>query len=294
MLKQTKNKITNYHIDNDICAPCQLKENKNKKFKSCYSKESLLKIAKTWNKNNSNNKILLSPTEQTREKLWNHIQTKFSKTCKNNEFCWKQQDFVKKLKDIDIDMYTFKPTMPSEWLKNKNTWLNTYDIYYVMKQYEKAHPDFVFLGPVPSDCPVGIHCELSKIDLMRMKKEGVHKIGIIYNTDISTRDGEHWIAVYIDNKKNEINYYDSYASLPIKLIHKFIERIVKQYQKNKINPTIIYNDRRHQYGHSECGMYSMNFILERLHGASMYKIANMKIPDQKMTYLRQLLYNKTI
>ena len=53
-----KNNITNYIIDKDNCAPCQLKENqKSKKFKSCYSKDSLLKIASMWNKNNSKNKI---------------------------------------------------------------------------------------------------------------------------------------------------------------------------------------------------------------------------------------------
>ena len=77
-------------------------------------------------------------------------------------------------------MYTSKPNYPKEWIKNENTWLNTYDIYYVMKQYEKANKDFVFLGPIPADCPTKIHCELSNFDLMKMKKNGITKIGIIY------------------------------------------------------------------------------------------------------------------
>jgi hypothetical protein len=34
----------------------------------------------------------------------------------------------------------------------------------------------------------------------------------------------------------------------------------------------------------------MNFILERLHGKTMYEISKMKIPDEKMNYLRKLLY----
>ena len=38
-------------------------------------------------------------------------------------------------------------------------------------------------------------------------------------------------------------------------------------------------------------MYSMNFILERLHGKTMYEVSKMKIPDEKMVYLRSLLYN---
>jgi len=55
---------------------------------------------------------------------------------------------------------------------------------------------------------------------------------------------------------------------------------------------IIYNNKRHQYGNSECGVYSMNFILERLHGATMYDISNVAIPDSEMNHLRSLLYNK--
>lgn len=280
----------NYIIDKDNCAPCQIKENKkNRLFKSCYSKDSLVKISKVWNKINS--KSLINIEKQSKKKLWDQIQKKLSSACSDDEYCWKKQDFIKKLKDIDIEMYTFKPNYPKEWIKNKNTWLNTYDIYYVMKQYEKANDDFIFLGPIPSDCPTKIQCELTNLDLMKMKKNNINKIGIIYNLDVSTGPGTHWVAVYIDNKKNEVNYYDSYGSIPIDHIDKFIQKLSNTYATNKYNPTIIYNDKRHQFGGSECGMYSMNFILERLHGTTMYDISKMEIPDAQMNYLRKLLYN---
>jgi hypothetical protein len=58
-----------------------------------------------------------------------------------------------------------------------------------MKQYEKANEDFIFLGPIPSDCPTKIQCELTNIDLMKLKKNGINKIGIIYNLDTSNQDG---------------------------------------------------------------------------------------------------------
>jgi hypothetical protein len=289
--KITKNKSkieSNYLIDKNDCAPCQAKENKsNKKFKSCYSKDSLIKIAQTWNQNNSN-KIIYE--NKSKKSIWDQIQKNLQSSCNRDEKCWKKQEFIKKMKNVEIEMYTFKPKYPNEWLKDKYTWLNTYDIYYVMKQYEKANDDFVFLGPIPSDCPVKINCELSKLDIMKMKKNGINKIGIIYNLDVSTGPGTHWTGLYIDNKKNEINYYDSYGSKPTPLISKFIKKIVDIYQNNNIKPTVIYNDTRHQYAGSECGMYSMNFVLERLHGTSMYDISKMKIPDEKMNYLRKLLY----
>jgi len=41
-------------------------------------------------------------------------------------------------------------------------------------------------------------------------------------------------------------------------------------------------------------MFSMNFILERLHGTTMYEISKMSIPDAKMNHLRKFLYNTKI
>ena len=268
------------------CAPCQDKTKTKTKFKTCYSIESLIKIANIWNENNKDKYIKID--KQSKRQIWKKIQKNLNMVCSKNEYCWKKQNFIKKIKDIEIEMFTFKPDYPEEWFKNEKTWLNTYDIYYVMKQYEKTYNDFIFLGPVPSDCPTQIHCELTKLDLIELKKKKINKIGIIYNLDKSSGNGTHWVALYIDNKNDEINYYDSYGTIPIKLIHNFIKNIAIKH-----NLKIIYNDKRHQYGNSECGVYSMNFILERLHGKTMYDISNMKIPDSHMNYLRKLLYNKS-
>lgn len=292
--------IFKYNIDNGNCAPCRLKDNKldskkykNKKFKTCYSKDSLIKIANEWNKNNKHEKQI-KINNQSKKQLWESIQKKFNSDCGNDDYCWKKQNFIKKLRDTEIELYTFKPNYPRSWLKNKYTWLNTYDIYYVMKQYEKANEDFIFLGPIPSDCPTKIQCELTNIDLIKLKKNGINKIGIIYNLDMSHQPGSHWIGMYIDNKNNEINIYDSQIGIGNNLIRQFIEKLVKKYREHNIEPTVIYNDKRHQFGGSECGVYSMNFILERLHGTTMYEISKMKIPDEKMNYLRKLLFNTSI
>jgi hypothetical protein len=287
----------NYYIDKESCAPCQLnkKNGNNKKFKSCYSLESLLNIAKAWNNHIKSNKTksseLININTKSRIQLWKDIQNRLKNTCNNNELCWKRQDFIKRLKDVEIELYTFKPSYPKEWIHNKYSWLSTYDIYYVMKQYDRLYDDFVFFGPIPADCPVDIHCELSKFDIEKMKKSGIHKIGIIYNLDKSNQGGSHWVAIYIDNKHNEINYYDSYGSLPTPLINKFIKKVVEQYQKLKITPVVIFNDKRHQFKHSECGIYSMNFILGRVNGATMYDISSSSIPDENMINLRKLFYN---
>ena len=280
-----------FKVDSGICAPCAIKNKSKAKFKTCYSKESLIKIANIWNKHNSSDTKMIDTKNKSIKVIWDQIHKKFSAKCKKNEACWKRDPLIKKMRDPEITMYTFKPDFPKVWKKNKYTWLNTYDIYYVMKQYEKAYDDFIFLGPIPSDCPTKIKCELTKLDLIGMKKNNFNKVGIIYNLDISSGQGTHWVAMYIDNKNNEINYYDSYGSKPVPLINNFIKSLVDKYTEHNFKSTVIYNDKRHQYGHSECGVYSMNFILERLHGTTMYDISQVNIPDKKMNHLRKLLYN---
>jgi hypothetical protein len=281
-------------IDKNNCAPCRLKDkNKNKDIKTCYSKESLIKISKAWNKEFKNS-IPINFKNKSKKQLWLTIQKKMNNLCENDENCWKKQNFVKKMKDTEIELYTFKPEYPKSWLSDRYTWLNTYDIYYVMKQYEKTFDYFIFLGPIPSDCPTKIQCELSNIDLIKLKKNNINKIGIIYNLDTSNQSGSHWIGMYIDNKNNEINIYDSQVGTGNYLIRQFVQKIVDKYRVNNITPIVIYNDTRHQYGGSECGVYSMNFILERLHGTNMYEISRMKIPDEKMNFLRKVLYNTKI
>lgn len=275
-----------YKIDNSPCAPAV---DENGKFKTCYSKESLIKIS---NELSKKNKLAFKTNYKSKKQLWDFIQKQFQDTCSKKEQCWVKRDEVKNLKNIEINRYTFKPEYPTNWKNNKHTWLNTYDILKVMKQYEKKYPDFKFMGVVPSDCPTKIHCELSNMDIQKMKKNNIHHIGLIYNLDTSSGPGTHWVAMFIDNKNNEINYYDSYGSMPIKLIQDFISKLKINFKKNNYEPTVIYNNKRHQYGGSECGMYSMNFILERLNGVNMYQISKRNISDEDMNKLRDFLYSK--
>ena len=275
-----------FKILNNDCAPSI---DENGKFKTCYSKDSLIKMCNSLKKKHHQH---FNTNHKSKKELWLFIQSYFKNKCDNKEKCWKNQDEIKKLNNNQINNYTFKPNYPNEWKKNKHTWLNTYDILRVMKQYEHKYKDFKFMGVVPSDCPTKIHCELSNIDIQRLKKNKINKMGLVYNLDTSSGPGTHWVAIFIDNKNNEINYYDSYGSLPIPLIQAFIKKLKLNYIANNYQPVIIYNDKRHQYGGSECGMYSMNFILERLNGVNMYDISNRPIKDSDMNELRKYLYSQ--
>ena len=47
------------------------------------------------------------------------------------EWCWIQQDFVKKLNDNELKG-TFRPKTPKAWYKKKTDWLSTSDIENVL------------------------------------------------------------------------------------------------------------------------------------------------------------------
>lgn len=276
-------------ISKSKCAP-HLKSSSN----NCFTLIQLKNIAKQLNKYLKKQNAKLIKINQSKKKLWLDIKKYFNSRCNDDGRCWLYQKEIKPVVSNEMKLFTFKPTMPDEWKKDKYTWLNSLDILYLMVLAEKIHKDFKFIGPVPSDCPEGINCELSKLDVNELLKTNKTRIGIVYNLDISTGPGTHWTAVYIDIKNKNINYYDSYGEKPLPLIHKFMIRIYKQLLNCKVNkkqPIIIYNDKRHQFGHSECGMFSMYFILNRLEGLTMHDLYKKKITDQEMNELRQKFYS---
>jgi hypothetical protein len=259
---------------------------------TCFDKKSLQKIASMWNTKNPLEKIKMS---NNNEKLWKQINNKMSQKC-NSETCWLKQDFIKNISK-NLENY-FKPKIPNSWLKEKNTWLTTTDIEKVIFQYEEAVPDFKFLGVVPIDFDyeysVGrcIVDELCKLDIKKLKKKKINRIGVVFNLDAHDEPGSHWVAMYSDFNKGEVYYYDSYGIFPPEEVKILMERISIQGIKIKGEPfKLYYNDIRHQYKNSECGVYSMNFIIEFLNGKNFKEIIENKVSDDNMNKKRFLYYN---
>ena len=265
------------------CSP-----NSDKNNYTCFSLNSLKKIAKQWNKNNKD-KIRMS---KSIPKLWRNIKKKINN---NNEWCWIQQNFIKELNDTKINS-TFRPQIPTEWYSNKNEWLSTIDIEDVMNQYEEKHNDFQFVGPVPIDFDLKdsfgncIIDELCKIDLFNLKKQNILKIGIIFNLDKHDQDGSHWVALYSDLNKNNIYYFDSYGLSPPQEIDTLAQRLVSQGNKNNTKINYKINNNRFQFKGSECGVYSINFILRLLKGESFKEITENITKDDDMNLCRKVYF----
>jgi hypothetical protein len=259
---------------------------------TCFDHQSLTKIASHWNNKNPNDKISINKNSTD---IWKQINKRMSSKC-NTETCWLKQDFIKKISN-NLQEY-FKPKIPKSWLKEKNTWLTTTDIENVIFQYEKAVPDFKFLGVVPIDfdyeysmgkCIVD---EICRINIKKLKSKKINRIGIIFNLDAHDEPGSHWVALYSDFNKGEVYYYDSYGIFPPEEVKILMERMSIQGLKIKGEPfKLYYNDIRHQYKNSECGVYSMHFITEFLNGKTFKEIIQNRISDDNMNQKRKIFYN---
>ena len=261
---------------------------------TCYSKNDLIFLIKVYNKNKEKNEKILI-TNKSKKKLWLDLNKKFNKDC-NNEWCWLEKNFIPAAYVKKIIKEKFKPEMPPEWEKNPFEWLSSVDIRKVMKQYEKKYTDFLFIGPVPVDCPSLIKCQLSEISVeFLINKLGKTKLGVIYNLDKHDQPGSHWVASYFDFKKGKILYFDSVGLPPPKMIMSFLERMkedcINYYLNffNKHKKVEIYtNDKRYQFGNSECGVFSMYFIISFLQ--SKINIKKDIVNDEYMNSLRKIYY----
>jgi len=290
MVSQKKTKKRKTLRNKSTCSPI----NKKNTF-SCFTKSALIKIIDSWNKHNPEQPIKYN-TNSTVRILWNKLDKKFKDRC-NNEACWIKQPEVKSLKDEEISD-TFRPKMPEKWKKNKNEWLTTIDIQNVLKQYQKHHRDFIFIGAVPIDFDkkVGFgQCvinEICNINLEKIYKKGKRKLGFVFNLDPHDKPGSHWVALYCDLNIEKIMFFDSYGSNPPNEVMKLMIRLKEQSKNIGKDMELIVNKTRHQYKNSECGVYCIYFITKLVENNDFNAILNNKIIDEKMEKHRKYYFVK--
>jgi len=272
----------------DKCSPHK------KKGTTCFADTSLLKLRDHWNMRHPDGKINSNDPKE----IWKYLQSYMKSTC-NRESCWLRQNFIKNNLNKELSEYTFAPPPPKEWHKKPNEWLTSIEILQVMKQYEKKYKNFEFIGPSPIDYDKHIshgECvweELCKFNLENHIKRGITKIGIVFNTDPHDKEGSHWVALFINIKRREIYYFDSYGERISKFINRFAKnKIIKQGLKLNMDFKFFKNKRRHQYRASECGMYCLYFIIKMIEDeVTFQQLMSDKIQDKYMLKLRKEYFN---
>jgi hypothetical protein len=152
-----------------------------------------------------------------------------------------------------------------------------------MKQFEKKYKCFEFIGPSPIDFDSHMlynECvweELCHFDLKTLLSKGKNKIGVIFNTDPHYKDGSHWISLFIHVKKGYIFYFDSNGNPVPKEIKVLVDRVIAQAKTMDISLVFDQNyPMEHQYSNTECGMYSLYFIIQLLRETQNILISTFK------------------
>jgi len=231
------------------CSPL----NQNTGTGTCFSVKELEELKQVWNARHVNSPI--RETDPTK------IVQFFQQTFQNcpSERCW-----LKKMGGVSGSKFqqVFAPLAPKSWKRNPNEWLTDEDIRQVMYQYEKKYPCFKFIGPSPIDFDTRIDgkCVLEKLCKFNFPPNKT-KIGMIFNTDPHDKSGEHWISLFVNLTKNIIYFFDSTGEPCPPQILTLIKRI------QSLSPTPLVfkqNTKEHQFSSTECGMYSLYFIINML------------------------------
>lgn len=279
------------------CSPSVVKGSSN----TCFSREFLVMIAKIYNQSHEDKIEII---KKSKTALWKSIDSKLKRTCGSKETCWIEQPFIKKEERVYSKLEkSFRPAKPLSWYKNENEWLNTYDILNVMNQYQDADKSFKFIGVFPIDfaaksdngsCVVQQMCNL---DIKKLWKDKVKKIGIIFNTDKHNESGSHWISMFIGLNPKARNYgiyfYDSVAMKPPRELVVFMKEtqkdLVALHPKYADKLHTLVNVKRRQYLNSLCGVYSMLFIISMLKNTFEYTCEHMG-KDNDVQIFRDILY----
>jgi len=264
---------------------------------TCFTYNELKEIAKTFNDYIKINKICKNECEQNepinlkldKKDLWYEIYTRLNELCPY-EYCWISLNFIDYIKSDElkqkIKFFTFRPKVTLE----RYGWLTTQHIDEVLFQYEEKYNKecerefgkckyFKFVGTKPSD-----FYDYEKLDLDELRE--YKKWALVLNLDSAEDDGSHWVTLFVDNVNKTIEYFDSVGRKPNKNIDKFIS-IVKRHFKNY---KYLFNDIKHQNENSECGTYSIYYIIKRLKGDNFESINKTDLSDKKMNKLRDIFF----
>ena len=211
--------------------------------------------------------------------------------------------------DLNENLNTrFKPKGP----RNNNDWLSNEDIDTTLQDWACKFEDFY-------PCPFAmIDFDETNDELNRHKMDDIYlgnypkstilgkmtvpcrSFGCAINSDVSSGDGIHWMALFIDMRPQNgedpwtIEYFNSAATPPQNSITNWmnnkkieLEEFLKNNNKN--NKVIIANVHKleHQMSSTECGVYTLFYIRSRLENIPHTKFLQEVIPDENMEDFRK-------
>lgn len=284
------------------CSPVVKKARIN--TESCFTPEILAEIKRAYNKKHPSDII----TESDPTRLWWLLKERLD--------CPKEDCLLEQLGDSTmksrIQKFIFAPKQPPEWKSNPDEWLSNFDIEDVLNQYEDSNPEFKLMGPTTVDFDTqvpeqGGKCvleDLCKFDLAHFIREKKTKIGIVINLDKRHGSGSHWVSMFVDIENKFIFFFDSadhpiprevWMKKPKKGKQPLVNRIIEQGKKEGIE-FVFYNNKghEHQKTDSECGMYTLFFIITMLTGETPFTEGKLSVEERRKLFLQKKIPDKIV
>ena len=225
------------------------------------------------------------------------------------------RSFIGETKAQHILEEHFLPVGP----RNNTNLLSNHNIEAVLNQFTKEFPDFVHIPFQMLDF-LETKTELVYLDLLFYLKQGYRRFGCVFNTDVSTGKGKHWFCLFLDFSKLSKQDVENCLHRSIPTLLRCTPRCTIEYFNSSGNPArpqveywcinkekelrrqlkginswiIKATDLRHQWSHTECGVYSLFYIWQRLQGRSYIEFAENWITDEQMIQARKSFFRERI
>jgi len=101
--------------------------------------------------------------------------------------------------------------------------------------------------------------------------------------------------MFLDLKNRTLCFFDSVGDKPPKPVWRLMKKIEKQSKAMKCPIKIIVNKKQFQFEDSECGIFSLWFLISRLRGDScdyLFKKSQKEINDKNINKLRKKYFRK--
>lgn len=175
----------------------------------------------------------------------------------------------------------------------------------ILEQFQRAIPTFKYFKCELMDFPSMPNSALAKSlnsnsELVQGIKDGsIEMFGTIPNTLVSTGDTSrvgHWVAMFGDfrGKKWTIEYYNSSGNNAPAKVYDWMQKLATTIGQECNNECIAVNvsNIASQKGPSECGIYSLHYIICRILGTPYKTFREHSIPDAEVQKIRKLFLDE--
>jgi len=215
----------------------------------------------------------------------------------DSETCILNQYDVKRYVDPNMIERALKENFKPIGPRMNKDWLSNFNIDEVLRQIQKKYKDKHFFHvPYQMRDFEKTNSELANLDWESKYKRGYRTFGTVMNTDYSDGNGIHWFAIFgdflDDNKCYTIEYFNSSGELPLPEVSSWMKRFKHSLNLDKPVKDIVVTRIENQKSTSECGLYSLYYIISRLDGIPMEWFKKNRVKDSTMYTFRQYLFRE--